>query len=483
MKMKKLKFIASNKWLLTALVTLVTLGLFLLFIFLYPWLKPNPASASSPNVILISVDTLRADHMGVYGYERDTTPNIDKLALASTVFERAYTPVPCTDTSYASLFSGLYPQTTASIDEKLDTKYTTITQGLKGIGYRTAGFFSNAILANEHSGLARGFDTYDGINVQDQRANRDNTYGFDSTQLDFQRASRTTEEAGKWLQKNDKNKFFLFVQYVDPHLPYGEKDPSFKDKYVTGDKDNPLSDPNLQPANQHQAEPPSQADLTYLTDRYDENISYTDYYIGKLLDQIKDQGLMENSIIIFTADHGENFEPTNRGHCYRLNETSIHIPLIVHDPLKSTKRVSDNVSLIDVYPTLVDRVGMKPVKYLLEGMSLKPALDGEKIVRDSLYFLSRPAPADRQNVLKSEFIGQLYSVLSGTKKVVYNEQSGKQEAFDLQKDPKEQNNIFETIDKSYYEKLMLWVSNNPLSERNTNIDQNRYNTLKGLGYL
>ena len=453
------------------------------------------ASISSPNVILISVDTLSAKHLGVYGYERDTTPNIDAFAKKSTVYENAFTPVPCTGPSYASLFTGLNPATHASFVSTLNKKFTTLASNFKQLNYSTAAIYSNALLNNNISGLARGFDTYDGPDQTDVRAGRDNTYGLNGEKLAFQKGNRTTEEATKWLQKNDANQFFLFVQYVDPHLPYGQEAP-FKDKYVEGDKENPLSDPSLQLKAIDKLTANSE-DTAYLRDKYDENVAYVDQQIGELLKQIEARDLDKNTVIILTADHGESFENDTLGHCWRLYDSSIKIPMIIYDPRETnSKSVDSNVTLLDIYPTLSKRVGFGPLSYDLNGIDINTSPKNIKDSRESIYVVSNPLSTNPANPNRpredstsqeigpfGKFIGQLYGQITGTKRIIYNQNSGKTEAYDTSNDPGELNNIIGKISSEYKEKLLLWISKNPLpSETETQSDL-KYKTLQGLGYL
>ena len=462
-----------------------TLRTILAYLYIYPRLTLNPATAEKPNVILISVDTLAANHLGTYGYNRDTSPNIDKFAAENTVFDNAYTPVPCTAPSYASLLTGLYPSTHNSFSTPLDAKYTTLAQSFKNVGYNTAGIVSTGMLADNIGGLGRGFDTYDGIDQKDVRAGKNNTYGVNGDTMALQKGQRTTDEASAWLKNNSNNKFFLFLQYVDPHLPYGQDVP-YKDKYVTDDTNNTLSNPDRQ-QDAYYKNSPTPEETTYLRDKYDENVSYLDNQLGKLLDQIKSQGLYDNSIIILTADHGESFDHNTLGHCWRLYDSTVQVPLIVHQPKVTpiVKRVADDVSLIDIYPTLSARLGFKPNKYNFDGVDLSPALNNTKLARESVYSMSNALSKGGGGELPHQtlFIGLLYMQISGNDRVIYNQNSGTTEEYNTGNDPGELTNIFNTSVKSSYEKLMLWIANHPLGDNTVKLNDEKYKTLQGLGYL
>lgn len=444
-----------------------------LFIFLR---ENNPASAESPNIILISVGSLQASHLGAYGYSRTTSPNIDKFASESVVFENAFTPATCTTPSYASLFTGLYPQKHESFSKPLENRFTTMAETLQQNGYKTAGFVSAQILSDIYSGLAQGFDTYDGVDQADTRDNRSNTYGSGELTTDFQRAERTTEETVNWLAQNDKKKFFLFAQYNDPHYPYGESAP-FTDKFVQGNKDNPLKDPDLQTIAKD-SNNSSPEDLAYLSDKYDENIAYADFYIGKLLDEIRARGLYDNSLIIVTSNHGESFDHNYLTSCWRVYDSTIKIPLIIHDPAQKQndqKRVKDPVTLLDIYPTILSRVKLAAAA-TLDGLDLGPTLKGESLNRDGVFSISnsfgesgQAKPMAMSNpedkfLKRNTFVGQLYAYASGNTRVILNGNSGKKEIYDISTDPGQTDNLVDSANPKYLDKLLAWIENNPLPD-------------------
>ncbi len=489
--MTKLKFSLSNNNIVVFVSALVVLGLITCGVLIYPRLKLNPASKTSPNVILISVDTLSAEHLGIYGYDRNTTPNIDALAKQGVLFENAFTPVPCTAPSYASLMTGLYPTTHGSFTSPLSTKFTTLASSFKNVGYNTAGIVSTGMLNNDIGDLGRGFNYYDGVDQTDDRTNPNNTYGLDGDIYAFQRGSRTTEEASSWLNKNSQNKFFLFVQYVDPHSPYGEAAP-FKDEYVTGDKNNPLSDGDLQ-ASTIRSGKASPADTDYLRAKYDENVNYADYYIGKLLDQVKAQGLDKNTIIILTADHGESFSNDTLGHCNQLFDSTIKIPLIYYDPtITKAETVNTDVSLVDVYPTLAKRIGFKSLNYGFDGLDLSSAINGEALARKSIYTITNPSSSaamaakfdnGADDNSPGTYVGQLFGQVTNEFRVINNQNSGNSMAYNVKIDPGEINNIFTTIGNELKNELQEWMAKNPLPAEQIKLNGERYNKYKAEGQL
>jgi arylsulfatase A-like enzyme len=330
----------NKKYLLISVILLIAGGFLLL----------NRKSAPR-NVIYIMVDTLRADHLGFNGYERETSPAIDSFAKENLNFTYAISPVPWTPPSVASQLSGLYSVTHNMLPPRsrgkaktrslnFNSNIITLPEALKKNGYFTSAVSPNPWISGEF-GYDKEFDEFQFIN----RA----------------RAEEVNQVAFKVIDKlsgGDKP-FFLYLHYLDPHDPY--KPPKefakfFKEKLKVGNY--------------------SEADQKRLM-RYDGEIRYLDGQIGLLLNYLKTKGLYNNSLIIFTADHGEQFnEHGDLGHGYQLFNEEIHVPLIFKLPKNSKFGINDEkVSLIDIFPTVLDILGFKTVEGL-QGISL---LDSKKI--------------------------------------------------------------------------------------------------------
>jgi len=295
------------------------------------------------NVIFIVVDTLRADHVGAYGYERDTTPHIDALARESLLFERAYAAAPWTKPSVASMMTGLHAGTHTAIrmESKLPGEAVTLAERFVLSGYATGGVVSHHILGKAF-GFSQGFIEYDESEARGHM--------HLSTKPVTRKAMAMLD---RFLSDAPERPFFLFVHYFDPHFVYlrhegygfaGARPERIKwKKGIKGLR-------NLAP-------PPSEEETRYLRDSYDEEIRFTDEGIGELLDGLRERGLYDDTIVVLTADHGEEFfERGWLGHSVSLYDELVHVPLIIRDPKTSgVDRATDQpVSLVSLAPTLLD---------------------------------------------------------------------------------------------------------------------------------
>src|SRR6266568_3950960 len=274
-----------------------------------------PASAAgnpSPNVVVITIDTLRADHLGCYGDQQIRTPNIDSLAADSLRFERAYTPVPVTLPAHTVLFTGTYPLLSGIHDfsaNKLGPTQPTLASVLKEHGYTTGAVIGSAVL-DSRFGLNRGFDFY----YDHFDFNRLQESNLDEMERP---GNVVADTALDWLAKNNQKKFFLWMHLYDPHFPYRPPTP-YSDQY----KDRP----------------------------YDGEIAFADSQVGRLIRFLKDKGLYQNTIIVLTGDHGESLgEHGEKTHGFFIYNATLHIPVIVHLPDgPAAKTVADLISLPDL---------------------------------------------------------------------------------------------------------------------------------------
>jgi arylsulfatase A-like enzyme len=270
------------------------------------------AANDGPNVILISIDTLRADHLEAYGYARKTAPNIARLAATGVLFSNAYAQAPWTLASMASLHTGLYPHQHGALtfNTRIRDEATTLAEALKDINYFTIGITS-AWFTTRSYGFAQGFDIFD----QSQTAGADSVTG-----------RGITDSAIRYLQQHRGRKFFLWIHYFDPHGDY-VRHPTYG--YANGYSG--LLRSVLAPAHLNHVKDRLQAeDRQYVLDVYDEEIAYTDEAIGQLLQAVQKLDLLGRSIIVLTADHGEEFlERDKIGHGTKLYQELIHVPLIV----------------------------------------------------------------------------------------------------------------------------------------------------------
>lgn len=331
---------------------------------------PAQPAADRRNILLVCVDTLRADHVGLYGYHRATTPRIDAFFRSGRVFEYAYATAPVTTPSMVSALTGLYPHRHGMrlLMQRISPEVNTVVDDLRRGGYETAAIISNAVLTHEASGLGDRFDFYD--DAVDERE------PFREEMLE-RNAARTTDAAIDWLrQERDNDRpHFLWVHYIDPHGPY--RPPA--DKPADFAHDVPVTiDPDRVP---EYGREPGLTDGAEYVDRYDEEIAYTDREVGRLLDEYARLGLAESAAIILSSDHGESLMEHEHWFRHQMNvyEEMVRVPLAIRNAGVASGRVSVPVSNADIGPTILALAAL-PVPRGLDGRSLL----GEIVARDIL---------------------------------------------------------------------------------------------------
>jgi len=314
--------------------------------------KVTPPTPKFPNIILITLDTTRADRMGFLSSTRGLTPNLDALAKQAAVFTRAYAQAPLTPPSHATILTGTYPQfhQVNAMQAPLAADLPYAPEILRAHGYRTAAIIGSIVLeakAPYAPGFDRGFQTYD--------ANFRNGYpGEDRYRTTVRRGDVVVAHALAWLDKHPKGPFFLWVHLYDAHDPYDPPEP-FKTRYASAP--------------------------------YDGAIAYQDAAVGKLLRQLKLRGLYDAAVIAAVADHGESLGAHGEdAHGIFLYDETIHVPLLIKLPHASAggKRIENRVELVDVLPTLLQQIGIGIPKEV-QGKSLlalmRPeATDGDPAV-------------------------------------------------------------------------------------------------------
>jgi arylsulfatase A-like enzyme len=316
------------------------------------------------NVVLIGVDTLRPDHLGCYGYERNTSPNIDKLAGRGVLLENVVAPSPWTLPSFATVFTSLHPTQHGANGQReaLRENLPTLASVLKASGYATGGIINAPFLKTQY-GVNRGFDFY---------------Y---MTPPEGRVADGTTRDALKWIDENKSGPFFVFLHYFDPHIPYEPPspydtlfDPDYRGRI--GSPYNPKGLTMYRNKDFAQMETLSDADWNRIRSLYDGEIAFMDEAVGTLLDGLEQRGLTGKTLVVFLSDHGEEFfEHHGFEHGHSLYDELIKVPMIFSLPgvLPENARVSRQVRLLDVAPTILDVLGMKPWEEI-EGVSLLPLL-------------------------------------------------------------------------------------------------------------
>jgi arylsulfatase A-like enzyme len=331
---------------------------------------PVFASRSWPNVLLITVDSVRADHLHCYGYARKTSPQIDQLAAEGALFEAAISASPWSLPTHVSMFTSLIASIHGCQDgrHRLPQSHTTLAEVLKSAGFATAGFVSNPYL-DRVFGLSQGFDDY----VDCGSA----AYAEGASENDEMTSPATVAAVQSWLQKNTRRPFFMFVNFWDAHFDYTPPAPfdaKFDPDYagnLTGAGF--MSDPRINPDM-------AEEDLEHVIALYDGEIAWVDLHVGAVLDAFKAAGLLDSTIVILTSSHGTAFfEHKLKGHRHSLYDETIHVPLIVRWPnrVPAGRRYPEQARSIDIFPTITDLLRMPPLGVM--GRSLAPLFVGRSI--------------------------------------------------------------------------------------------------------
>ncbi|MHC5102646.1 MAG: sulfatase-like hydrolase/transferase [Planctomycetota bacterium] len=370
------------------------------------------------HIVLISMDTTRADYLSCYGYQHKTTPNIDAVAAEAVRFEQAIAPIPLTLPSHSTMLTGTIPPYHGihdNLNYMLADSNLTLAEMLKASGYTTGGIISSYVL-EDGFGLGQGFDTYD-----DEFDEIDNQLGAE------RRGGEVSAHAIKWLDENRDEDFFLFLHYYDPHSPYDPPEPyrglfgSIAAAEAIGLTDNTSLT----------ADTDEKKKVFKLT--YAEELAYTDHCIGQVINKLKSLDLYDSTLLIITGDHGEAFgEREEMGHGYYIYQESIHVPLIVKLPGQQTaKTVSGAVGLIDITPTVCSLLGIETPQYI-QGRDLSGALIDEPSEDDDRYIYSESLLATKYNA------SPLLAVTGNRFKYI---QTARPELYDLIDDPGETHNL------------------------------------------
>ena len=376
-----------------------------------------------PNVVLIVIDTLRRDHLGCYGYGRDTSPRIDQFARDAIRCDDMIAASSWTIPSMMSIFTGLPPSLhQATFGSTFGAGITTLAESLSGCGYQTTGIAANPF-AKSINGFAIGFDSY--IDYSGVVAEISKT-GAAPPPWAVRTSDAVTRLASQWLERRDANApFFLYAFYFDPHADYVPPPPydtMFDRDYAGSVKGNIMSLPNQTLADR---------DKEHVRALYDGEIRSTDEQVGALIAKIDALGLSRDTIVIITSDHGEElWDHGGTLHGHTLYDELVRVPFIIRWPghLDGGKSISGQVSNMSVMPTLLDAIGVQ-VPTQCQAPSVLECLQG------------KPLPAQRV-FSETDYQGlDLTSVRTLTQKIVINREKGDRRVFDLAADPGEQHDL------------------------------------------
>jgi arylsulfatase A-like enzyme len=454
------RFVKRSLGLIVAIVLLMSISV-------YSWqalaerralAKLPPAAVGAPNVLLIVLDTVGAEHLSLYGYSRPTTPQLERFARTGVRFEHAISTAPWTLPSHAGMFTGRYPhELSAQWHAPLDSAYPTLAEVLTARGYLTAGFVGNTVYCSSESGLNRGFAHYEDFTVSadqiipnsslvEKIADNDTVrrIGFSEQSFGRKTAERINSNVLSWLaHKDSKRPFFAFLNYFDAHAPYVAVKP-FDSQFGSR---RPSSNPRVKPSEKW-----SEAEVQAELDAHDGSIAYLDHQLGLLLEELQRRGLLENTLVIITSDHGEEFhEHGVMAHGWSTYLKALHVPLLISFPSRvpSGKNVTEPVTLRDLPATVLDVLNLSD-KSKLPGSSLVRYWDSS---RDSLSVAKSPLLSelglqtrdvpDRYPILRGK--GSLDSLIVDRYHYI-KAGDGREELYDWQSDASEKNDLARSDD-------------------------------------
>ncbi len=366
------------------------------------WFLPRfvPEARRPLNVVLVTADTLRADRLPMYGYDRVETPNLDRLAASSVVFEQATSVVPLTMPAHSSMFTGTFPMHHGVRDNGgyyLGQEQVTLAETLKENGYKTGGFVA-AFVLDSRWGLNQGFDNY----WDDFDLNKFENVGLDTVQ---RRGGEVLAEAVKWMDEVKNDRFFAWLHFYDVHTPYEPPEP-----YLSRFKG-------------------------YMGARYDGEIAYLDSLMGELLGWLEKNDLEENTLVIFIGDHGESLgQHEENTHGFFIYDAAMRVPFVLKAPYRHIRpglRIPAQVRSVDLMPTILDLVAIEPPG-TIQGTSLVPLLEGETEDLGLLAYSESFYPRHHYgwSELKSIRNGALHYI-----------DAPRPELFDVREDPQETKNL------------------------------------------
>ena len=385
-------------------------------------------------VLLISIDTCRADHLSAYGYERETSPTLAALAARGVRFENAFSQVPDTTPSHATLLTSQYPfHHGAANGVPLGPAFVTLAEMLRGADFRTAAFVSGWTMTARASGLAQGFEVYDDVMTH---------AGTTSANINERQAEDTTTRALAWLEQAADDPFLLFVHYFDPHAVY--QPPSPYDTMFAAAAP-PVEIPRGKIPGY--ARIGTETDLGTYVARYDGEIRYVDDQIARLFAALEARGVLDDTLVVVTADHGEALGEHDRffNHGFDLYDPALHVPLILAYPgrIPTGASVDGIAQSVDVVPTILELLGID-AGFGLAGRSLVPAIEGG-VTTGNTFTLARTTKTLTYPHLKIERdIHDMFSVRTEDWKLIERD-DGVAEVYDLATDPGEQRNVADEL--------------------------------------
>jgi arylsulfatase A-like enzyme len=442
---------------------------------------PDVQFKRHPNILLVTLDTLRSDHLACYGNKIVQTPVLDALAADGHLFESAFCQIPYTTPSHCSIMTSTYTNRHGARNgSAMDATLPTIAQIFQKNGYDTAALVSSGMVRSDSSGLGRGFDYYeDSLSYYTSILRHDvcrfllalHYLSHTPIQLYSVRGYIVSNRAIAWLNKKRDAPFFCWLHYFDPHTPYEAPEP-YRDMYAG------KVNPDL----------PAEQDRT----RYAGEVTYTDAQLGRVIEMLKYKELYDETLIIVTADHGEAFgeqhgDIIEYDHGFHLYDTTLRVPLIIKLPAQkgNPHRISDIVQLIDIAPTLLDLLGAPPLGSF-QGASLRDLLESRQRIKPGIAYSETSSPLTVSQVSKEVLDKRrLMSMRTADIKYIRNITGQRQELYDIDSDPLETKNIYaenSELAKSCYRSIVDTIGSLTETET-TDYDQKVLDELRSLGYV
>lgn len=459
-------------------------------------------SVSKPNVVLVSLDTVRADHLSLYGYKRNTTPNLEHFAASSTLYNRAIAGGNITLVGHAAIFSGMYAASVLKVNDHhqvaISPAIRTLPQLLSSHGYTTSAVVANFGTLSHTIGFDRGFQFFDNrMPLRITHSWKDYYLYTGMRQLlnrftctaDFERVSRTAEDINAVaFQLMDRaaasgRPFFLFLNYMDAHWPYLPPAP-FDTRYPGKDCSAADWDAQYQQSGdnlRYNGKQPSDHELQEYISQYDGSLAYLDSQVGSLIRRLQRLGVYDNTMIVITADHGEALADHNSlGHRYTLYQDEVRVPLLIKYPGQSIgQQVNTRTSHIDILPTVLDVTGIAPPEPL-HGQSLKngPPDPGREIMTEGLERISFSDPGQPNHNSRAIFAGSFKGIQTV---------AGGFELYDLGSDPGETHDLCQAERSRCLDmrkRLEEWSQLVPLPKGpKPTLDRDSFERLRSLGYV
>jgi arylsulfatase A-like enzyme len=438
-----------------------------------------------PNVIMIVMDCARAANFSCYGYQKETTPNLDRFCRLGNLFRNAFTPAIWTIPSHASIFTGTYPSKhgALNLNRFLDDRYTTMSELLSRNGYETVAFSNNGFVSLKDFGLSRGFSLIDGFNYPRNKIHKAIVKAVKVIKrIDDIGAFATNRFARKWIsnRSNPDKPFFLFLNYMEMHAPYLHVSRKYLNMHV-GSAERKI----IKNINQDRQKyltrtlQMTEDEFEVLRSVYNAQLSYLDAMISSLLTFLKSKGLWDNTLIIVTADHGDLIGEHNlMHHSYAVYDELIKIPLIVKLPgIHDNGMVYDYlVSSIDILPTMIDLLGIEDERATAQIQGSNIFVNADPMERSYVFAeCERPKNEFAETFPDFDFSvydRQLLAIRSKKYKYIWAS-DGRHELFDLENDPSERWNIVDTMPVLAAEmktRLFEWYDS---YEKSPNGDMNR----------